>query len=224
MIRAFGTRRTPAIVFAGVALTLAIFASQTANANVTATYIGGGTLVYEQGGQNPNDPRVDKGTLVCDQATGNGVGGVCLTAEGLNGVLVHDDVKENRVAFQVCIDTNGDGRCVSQQLDPGVDPCQVGVDLIFFSHDDQGLFHNPLGPLPPASTRCPGFELQGFKGYIVFLCEGVHVPRDSSGTGLPHSHQATTGTATAIQSLQYDGYGNFCGGLKDQVVKEYQIV
>jgi hypothetical protein len=189
------------------------------------TYVGGGTAVYKQAGQ---DPTVDTGVTVCHPDEGTGVGGACLPFSSAGQFIdVTDAVREladgtgHNVAFQVCIDNNGDGKCVSGGGRPGtIDPC---ADSVFFSHNDEGRFFNPLGPLPTSRSsqgQCNAAGT-GWNGYVVFLCEGAHTAKD----GASHSHPATTGTVRAVTDSPTAGqYGDFCGGIRDQVVKEYVVV
>lgn len=215
--------RPATIVAAALAIMLALLAVQGAGAGA---YIGGGTVVYKEQPQSGQEPaaEVDRGVLVCEPESGVGVGGGCIPfSAGVSAIMVQDVVQQTTVAFQVCIDINGDGRCVSQG--PVTDfssetvgkLCQQGLDLVWFSHDDRGNFFNPLGPLPNTMPpMCPGHQT-GFQGYVVFLCEGVH---DTVVDGR-HAHPSTTGTITGVP--QGTGYGDFCGGLRDQVVKQYVL-
>ena len=162
-------------------------------------YVSGGTFVIKTNGLTP----VDNGGVVCQGMDGSGVGGGCLpfpvAGPGTPGgfVGVNDNNAGNAVAFQVCIDNNGDGICGGPQTN---DRCR---DQIFFSHADGGAFFNPLGPLPTGPREgC----LNAFHGYIVLLCEGEH----NDGKSTPHTHTLTTGTIFA--ATQGSGYGNFCGG------------
>lgn len=165
---------------------------------LAGNYLGGGNFVAKDATLGT---LVDNGGVVCRGMDGSGVGGGCLPfpAGGRRGgfVKVQDEQAGLRVAFQVCIDNNGDGICGGPQTNP---ICQ---DQAFFSHADGGRFFNPLGPLPTASLReCPN----AFQGYVVFLCQGTH---NDAGAG-PHQHLATTGTITPAQDGF--GYGDFCGG------------
>jgi hypothetical protein len=164
-----------------------------------AAFTVGGTAVVKQAGQ---PPVVDRGVMTCSRTTGEGIGGACLSFPGgpvdpIPGfVAVNDAVAGPAVAFQVCVDNDGDGRCITPKQGR---PCD---DDVFFSHDDRGTFFNPLGPLPPYFRQgCPGGP---WRGYVVFICNGVH---DAGGA---HSHPATRGVAVLTPSGQ--GFGNFCGG------------
>ena len=174
-------------------LVAATLASQAAALQRESAYVAGGTAVVRADG----DAAADNGALVCSSSAGAGVGGGCIAwaaAKGLDSVLVTDAASGKLVAYQVCIDNNGDSVCGGIQ-DPRC------PDQQFFSHADGGPFFNPLGPLPTAFLRgCPG----GFPGWVVFLCTGAH--DDATGT---HSHAATTGTIVAWP--HGSGYGNFCG-------------
>lgn len=156
-------------------------------------YVGGGTVVVKEQGQ---PAAVDSGAVVCG-SNGAAIGGGCIPFGPWKSIFVNDAVKGSSVAFQVCIDNDGDGKCA---LGEG----QACGDRQYFSHDDNGAFFNPLGPLPQGFTPgCPG---GAWKGYVVFLCEGAHIPVRPPGP--PHAHPATTGTIAG--TLAGTGYGNFC--------------
>lgn len=162
------------------------------------TYVTGLTFVVRDAGEAGT--LVDSGGVVCRASTGSGVGGGCIPWStlglGESSVLVTDEVNGTAVAYQACIDNDGNGIC-------GGEPAAFGCDdQIFFSHSDGGSFFNPLGPLPTSfSPGCGG----GYPGWVVFLCTGAH--NDSSG---PHSHPASAGSMSGTTSGT--GYGNFCGG------------
>lgn len=184
-------------------------------------YVGGGTVVYKEQGA---PPQADNGTLAC-HSTGVAVGGGCIPFGAGNFVDVLDVLSGHNVAFQVCIDASGDGVCTD--LGPqaaGEIPC---ADRMFFSHDDEGLFHNPLGPLPAAMPAGCGATAP-WQGYVVFLCEGVHVAGSSTGApgGEPHAHTATAGTISSTGGLPPSGFGNFCGtnGRREPVSKPYIVL
>ena len=185
-----------------------LLAMGSAGAAPSASYTGAGiTVVKEAPGA---EPTIDNGGVVCDASTGDGVGGACVDFGG--GVSVVDGLGGEEVAFQVCIDNNGDGICAGGGRDGAVNPCG---DLQFFSHSDDGRFFNPLGPLPSSfKTGCPG---GAWNGYIVFLCEGVH----NDGHAL-HVHPATSGTVTTATTGE--GFGDFCGGGVDAAPKRYEVV
>ena len=92
------------------------------------------------------------------------------------------------------------------------------------SHDDQGKFFNPLGPLP--TTTLAGCA-KAFQGYVVLLCEGAHEVNGSA-----HTHSVTQGTIALYPFGA--GYGDFCGGagasggtnegFVDAVAKAYKVV
>ena len=166
---------------------------------VEASYTAGGTAVVKQAGQ----PRAaDEGVMACSATTGQGIGGACISFGHKDSILVTDAVAGRDVAFQVCIDNNGDGRCVSPSFD------RQCPDQIFFSHEDGGRFFNPLGPLPTSwKDGCPGGP---FKGYVIFICNGVHEGAASGASEPPHVHPASTGTA--MLTGEGTGFGNFCGG------------
>lgn len=180
-------------------------------------YISGGTAVYRENGNT----QADDGGAVCITDAGTGIGGACLPFGEQNGAVgVVDAVSGTDVAFQVCIDNNGDGRCTDFGQKNTGEGC---LDQVFFSHGDDGRFFNPLGPLP--TSRAPGCNpTTGWNGYVVFVCEGVHVvPNGSANGGPPHVHPATTGTIS--NEPAGTGYGNFCGSSERQTVeKDYVLV
>lgn len=162
-----------------------------------AGYLAGGTFVVK----TEQATILDNGGVICQGTNGDGIGGGCLPfpTNGREGgfVRVHDNGAGARVAFQVCIDNNGDGICGGPQLN---ERCP---DQIFFSHDDEGRFFNPLGPLPTSRLReCPG---SGHNGYVVLLCQGAH---EVGATA--HTHSLSAGSIGL--ALSGSGYGDFCGG------------
>lgn len=185
-----------------IPLALAFMTTLAATA-LAGTYQAGGTFVVK----TQFGTLLDNGGVVCDGVNGDGIGGGCLLfpapvsgPDGRGGafVRVHDDVAGPAVAFQVCIDNNGDGICGGPQTDPRC------FDQIFFSHDDEGKFFNPLGPLP--TSFLPGCEHNGgFGGYVALLCQGAHEVNGSA-----HTHSLTTGMIGLAPFGA--GYGDFCGG------------
>ena len=194
----------------------------------SGAYTGPGTIVL---GVNTNDLLgngdtlilADNGAVTCtntDFAGGNaaGLGGICIPFNELvhDSVYVEDDLYgSTNLAFQVCVDNNGDSICTGN----GESFFNLGgcSDLIAFSHDSQtGLFHNPLW-IPP------WFEIQwswcnpgnAFPGYIVIVCAGV----DTFPT--PHQHDAGNGRIYNVQTGG-TGHGNFCGG--PTAAKAYTVV
>lgn len=181
-----------------------------------ATYAGGGTAVVKETGR---PPAADEGVLACAPGGSLSLGGGCVAFgkdPDLTSVLVNDVTAGTDVAFQVCLDNNGDGRCVS----PDEGPC---ADQIFFSHDDGGRFFNPLGPLPTAfAPGCRGGE---WHGYVVFLCEGAHVAGADGTGGVTHAHPVVHGTISTLNGWKGTGYGTFCGGSREnQSSKQYVVV
>ena len=169
-------------------------------AHASATYVSGGTVVTRAAGQTA----VDNGFVICNGGAGVGIGGFCVGFGGGDSIEVIDQVAGRNVAFQACIDNNGDGICTS----PDFGDC---ADVTFFSHDDDGSFKNPVGPMPTGFTdNCRG----GFPGYVVFLCEGTHATELD-----PHVHTAGAGTGYVTTGGQ--GSGTFCGGTIVQSRKPY---
>lgn len=169
-----------------------------------AEYVGSHTIVVKG---LPADT-LDRGSVIC-RANGPSVGGGCILFGPGDSIKVMDDKAGLSVAFQVCIDNNGDSLCGGR-----ADPAGTCADDIFFSHDDAENFHNPLGPLPMSfRAGCPG----GFPGYIVFVCDGIHV---AEGGGTPHQHIAPKGTINLTAGGT--GFGNFCGG-EEVPPKRYEV-
>lgn len=157
-----------------------------------ARYVSGGTVAARVDGGST----VDEGYVVCDDGSGTGAGGFCVPFGGGDAVWIDDEVAGEDVAFQVCVDNSGDGICTS----PDSGPC---ADTVVFSHDDDGTFYNPVGPVPTGFV--PGCGAGAYEGYVVFLCEGFH----AVGTSV-HTHPATTGTGGVTSGGE--GTGEFCGG------------
>lgn len=172
-------------------------------------YVGGGVVVVRDAEQQGTV--VDDGLVVCNKTDPQpSLGGGCVLFGPWEAILVTDNVVGTAVAFQVCIDNNGDSKCSGRGSEPGTGFCS---DDLLFSHDDAGFFYNPLGPLPQGfRPGCPGGP---WPGYVVFLCEGVH------NTGTPHAHPAFGGSISGAPAGT--GFGNFCqpqgGEEKDYVVR-----
>lgn len=179
------------------------------------TYVGAGSVVVsENTGSGLPPTLLDNGAVVCHDANGDGSpesgeGGLCIPFADLNGdgILVKDESLGLRVAFQVCIDNNGDGVCGGNGQEGFSEPCG---DAIFFSHESRtNGFHNPLWV--PLQGFNPGCDVGQFPGYIVIVCAGAHQT---------HSHQVTQGTITSVPSGT--GFGDFCGA--PTAAKAYTIV
>lgn len=156
-------------------------------------YVSAGVAVARADGNTP----VDNGAVVCDDGNGLGVGGVCLPFGNGDAISVVDDVLGDAVAFQACVDNNGDSVCTPNDPDPNC------ADDVVFSHDDDGSFYNPVGPVPTGfRPGCPG---GAWNGYVVYLCDGAHAVSADV-----HAHPATTGTAAVTSGAE--GVGEFCGG------------
>lgn len=181
-------------IAAVLAVALAAFGAMPgAQAGPSARYVSAGVAVARGNGTTV----VDNGAVVCDDGNGVGVGGVCMPfSAGDDAVSVADDEMGENLAFQVCVDNNGDGFCTTNDPDP------YCADDMYFSHDDAGNVFNPVGPVRTGfRPGCPG---GAFDGYVVFLCDGVHAVATK-----PHVHPATTGIATVTTGGE--GLGNFCG-------------
>lgn len=158
-----------------------------------ATYRGGATIVVKPVG---GPPLADVGVVVCRPSLDTGYGGACIPFGPGNAVRVNDQVAGSAVAFQVCLDNDGNSKCGGPPTIPGC------LDQQFYSHNDAGAFLNPVGPLPTNfRSGCPG---GAFRGYVVFICQGVHIDGIT-----PHTHLARTGSATLTTGGL--GFGDFCG-------------
>ena len=187
----------------------------TGRAGAWDEYVAGGTTVVQDGNGFGN--LLDAGGVVCvKRGTGPSVGGGCVPFGHGSSIGVSDDaLGTTDVAFQVCLDNDGDGFCA---FAPGAGGC---ADDVYFSHDSSGAFHNPLGPLPTGfRSGCPGGPWQG---YVVFLCQGVHVTNVLTGVG--HVHAAVHGTITPTTAAG-SGFGDFCGlNINNSTVpKPYAVV
>ncbi|HEV8360407.1 MAG TPA: hypothetical protein VGR28_08150 [Candidatus Thermoplasmatota archaeon] len=175
------------------------------------TYLAGSTLVVKpQGAQ----PILDDGGAICVKSSpAPSLGGGCV-AFGLS-VLVNDAGLGDAVAFQVCIDNDGDGVCKAKREACG--------DDIFFSHYDSGRIDNPIGPLPGGfRPGCPGGPWQG---YVVLLCEGVHGGGNAGGVNVPaHAHAASTGSIAPTGLLGEGNQGNFCNAGLEAPPKPYRVI
>lgn len=183
------------------------------------TYHGPGVVVADEGGST----FVDNGAVVCEDTDGDGVheqgqGGVCIPFNAASpissnpAIHVSDDLVGEDVAFQVCVDNDGDGRCgfrtkevggVAKEL-PGNDPgC---FDEIRFSHGDDESNINPLSVPDGFQDGCA--DNGGFAGWVVMICAGAHAPTDHGS----HPHEATDGTVQLTSVSSKTGQGDFCGG------------
>jgi hypothetical protein len=219
-------------------LAIGLFVSGMALAGLTkvGAYEGAGVIVTNAGGNGLAATILDNGAVVCDGVPdGNGVyhghGGACIPFGTLgmtttiigydtNGdpiygdvpndsIYVHDDsVADDKIAFQVCIDNDGDGICGGSggsAGDPGAGR-ECG-DIIVFSHSTfGGANYNPLwvGGMESHWQSCGG---QGFPGYIVITCAGAHI---NAGDNSSHAHQATTGSVSGVLTGGTPS-GDFCG-------------
>jgi hypothetical protein len=179
----------------------------------TAQYVGSHTVVIKG---LPTDTK-DRGSVICN-SDGASIGGGCIPFNPLVGdsIRVDDDLAGTAVAFQVCIDNNGDGLCGGQREGPGA----FCADQLYYSHGDAGTFDNPLGPLPMTfRPGCPG----GFAGYVVFVCVGIHAVEGHP----PHQHIAPKGMITLTTGgtgvIGDKSVGDFCGGTVETPPKPYTV-
>lgn len=179
-----------------------------ASAGPFDAYVAGSTLVIKDSGSSP---LIDEGAVVCVKSGPEpSLGGGCVAFGLWDSIEVLDKANNHDVAFQVCLDNDGDSICGFT----GNQTSDVCADDLFFSHDDNGNFFNPLGPLPTSFRfGCPGGP---WAGYVVFLCEGVH------NATLPHSHLATQGTIKGTWGGT--GFGDFCFPPLNAPPKEYKVV
>jgi len=171
------------------ALTISILTVGPAPAD---TYVAGTTFVA----RGADITVADFGVVECNAMPAPSTGGACIPwSGGGGGVRVVDAVNGTNVAFQACVDNDGNSLCGGVPTVAGCD------DDIVFSHHDNGTFSNPLAAPTSFRAGCPG----GFRGWVVFLCQGTHA------TTAPHTHEVTTGTVTAAGSGGPSG--EFCGGV-----------
>ncbi len=165
---------------------------------VTGGPTGGGQLIL-----------ADKGAVVCTDAgfgagTAAGEGGVCIPFDELDGdsVLVVDDMVGTAVAFQVCVDMDGDSACTGGIANLAPPGCE---DHIVFSHRSRGNMNiNPLWIPPDFRSTYELCGSSGFPGYVVMICAGV------DSTPSPHAHTATSGAVTGTITGGSPS-GDFCG-------------
>ncbi len=148
----------------------------------------------------------DNGAVVCrdvnaDGTPDHGRGGVCIPFGDLQGdsIQVVDDDVGLDVAFQVCIDNNGDSLC-----GPPTDNLFSCQDTIVYSHDSAtGAFFNPLKLSQLGfTTGCPGGP---FPGVVVMICAGLH---DNEFATNLHFHNASEGQVTSVNGGT--GTGDYC--------------
>lgn len=166
----------------------------------SVTYVGASTVVVRDA-QTGTTAVDDDAAVACGAPGAPTQGGGFIPFGFGNSIEVVDDltVVGHGVAFQVCLDNDGDGDC--HDGPPG-NPCP---DQQFFSHGDDGSFQNPLGPLPTsfaAGGGCP--KGHPFDGYVVFICEGFHGDGANS-----HEHSVSKGSIQATSGGTLGG--NFCG-------------
>lgn len=212
------------ILFLTLGLTLAATLAAAGPAPL-AHYSGAGTVVTSFDLLQRQLTVVDNGAVVCRDADGDGrhesgQGGACIRFGDLDGdsILVEDAQHGLEVAFQVCLDMDGDGACTGGggegasgsvlPRSPLAEETRCS-DAIIFSHSSfDGSFANPLnvGWMRSYWDWC-GASPDAFPGYVVILCAGIH---KDVGSALPHTHEVTTG---AIHGTHGGGHGgDFCGG------------
>ncbi len=169
----------------------------------TQQYVAAGVAVAKEA-------RVDNGFVICQPRGPSSFGGGCIPFGPYKYLSVKDAALGKNVAFQVCIDNNGDGVCGGNESTS--DRCG---DDVYFSHDDRGRFFNPIGPLP-GGFRWGCTPSGGFRGYVVFICSGSHL------AGGPHAHSATSGTISPAPIGS--GFGNFCLPFPQPPQKRYVVL
>lgn len=153
------------------------------------------------------------GVLKCGGSL-TAIGGVCVpfpqkgdgqlntTWEGVYITVEDFGPSSHRIPAQVCMDNDGDGRCVA-------DPDAECGDRIWSNHRDDGTFATAIGPLPVSFPE--GCDGSGDVGYYVIICEGVHAPGGLASSS--HTHPATKGRVEAyINDLREPTEGDFCTG------------
>lgn len=190
-------------------------------------YVGPGTVVAAFSavpGRDAAATFVDNGAVVCEDTNGDGTydkgnGGLCIHFWEVQGdsILVEDALAFRDVAFQLCVDANGDGICGSSNFsDPlGINGCR---DEIVFSHNSfDGGFDNPMlipRHLENAFWMCGGV---GFPGYIVIICSGAH---QTFGDADGHTHQVAFGQVYSTYGGTHPR-GDYCGSPTD--AKKYVL-
>jgi hypothetical protein len=155
------------------------------------TYVAGSTAVVRS---SPGGTVADSGFVLCADSPAPSEGGACIPwSAGGSAIKVVDAVNGTNVAFQVCVDNDGNQQCGGTPAIAGCD------DFLVFSHFDDGSFSNPLSAPTSFKSGCPG----GFRGWVVILCQGAHA------AGTPHTHEVTEGTVTSVGSGGPSG--QFCG-------------
>jgi hypothetical protein len=207
-MRILQLRRRAMLLATLAAVSVSIPGTGFAGQDQQARYDSSGTRVVRIAGVT----LVDEGSMTCSASTGAGVGGSCLRFDPTNptpavSVVDASPAIGTHVAYQVCLDNNGDSACTSP---PESGPCP---DDIVFSHSDGGAFSNPLAVAPGFRPGCPGGP---FPGYVVFICSGAHVD------GSAHTHDATTGTTQLVAGGGPSG--NFCGGTAQRVSRKHYTV
>ena len=185
-------------------------------------YSGAGTIVLGATGSGETDQLilVDNGAVTCTStnfATGAsaGIGGVCIPFNDLGGdaVYVKDNSHGTDMAFQVCVDMDGDNICTGNSESGQFSGCQ---DHIVFSHNSfSGDFINPLYIPPIFRSDYYMCGSAGFEGYIVIICAGL------DSVPAPHQHEASNGDVFGVTAGP-TGFGTFCGG--PTAAKAYAVV
>ncbi|HEX2021828.1 MAG TPA: hypothetical protein VHH36_03895, partial [Candidatus Thermoplasmatota archaeon] len=119
-----------------------------------ATWEGAGTIVTSFNVIGGPITVADNGAVACIDADDDGDhesgrGGACIAFEDVSGdsLLVTDDEHGTDIAFQVCVDVNGDGIC---GLVGGGDANGDGIPDVFADNDGDGV---PDGFNAPCSDR-----------------------------------------------------------------------
>jgi len=201
-----------------LAIPLLLAGPGVAPATAVHQYTGPGTVVTSFNLATGTITALDNGAVACHDPDGDGFyqsgnGGVCITFAQMNGgnaIRVDDFNLGAAVAFQACVDNNGDGICSGDGETGAYDPA-VCNDRIYFSHYSFGWYSNPLWVDPAGAAAfqaaCGG---GGFPGYVVILCAGAHNDRFGS---TPHVHDVTEGIVYPTTLPWNTGTGDYCGGL-----------
>lgn len=228
------TRENGAVLMIVVALALATAVPAAAQTSFSPEfeYDGAGTIVTGLDDSGEASTVADNGGVVCEDVDGDndpdrGYGGTCIPfsaithteeePEPAKGIHVTDDeVADEDIAFQVCVDMTGSGTCGSE---PVSDFCQ---DIILYSHDTvTGENFNPLfveaETLEFVWKECQSLEEidGGFPGFIVITCAGLHAHSDDQQPEAvlqTHGHGVTNGTAQVVETdNDPDNRGDYCG-------------
>lgn len=209
--------------------TPAVLASSHGPLTWAGSYAGPGSIVTSFSFVPGNEAQatfVDNGAVVCEDTNGDGIydsgrGGTCIPFANMgydDSIYVVDALENENVAYQVCVDMNGDGVCGIDAANGTIGFCR---DAIFFSHSSfTGGFDNPMYVDTPglASQQAMCGGSGGFQGYVVILCAGAH---QTFGDPDGHTHEATIGQVYTTFGASKP-HGDYCGS--PVAAKAYRVI